>query len=173
MFWFWVCIHTILPLQIDTYYLVIQYNYFWINHYVILWCMTALGRPLTHPFTIIVCDTQYYFHCKLCTNNVHQVGSFLFSCPSRAVVTAIIMIVRVIIHKEAIIEIIMEYTKVVKYTQVAIMKWTDSLRSKKSRKSSLLHLPFKRPIARSTFCLSDKRTVLNLLCWAVKWPLSL
>ena len=112
------------------------------------------------------------FHCKLCTNTVHQVGLFLFSCPSRAVVTVIIMIVRVIIHKVAIIEIIMEYTKVVKYTQVAIMKWTDSLRSKKSRKSSLLHLPFKRPIARSTFCLSDERTVLNLLCWAVKWPLS-
>lgn len=56
------------------------------------------------------------FHCKLCTNTVHQVGSFLFSCPSRAVVTVIIMIVRVIIHKVAIIEIIMEYAKVVKYT---------------------------------------------------------
>ena len=44
------------------------------------------------------------------------VGSFLFSCPSRAVVTVIIMIVRAIIHKVAIIEIIMEYAKVVKYT---------------------------------------------------------
>ena len=40
----------------------------------------------------------------------------MFSCPSRAVVTIIIMIVIVIIHKVAIIEIIMEYAKVVKYT---------------------------------------------------------
>ena len=113
MFWFWLFIHTILPLQIDTYYLVTVQLYFDkpLSDFVM-----GSWEAITYPFTIIVCDTQYYFHCKLCTNNVHQVGLLLFSCPSRAVVTVIMMIVSVIIHKVAIIEIITEYAKVVKYT---------------------------------------------------------